>query len=253
MLNGVFPVFAKGRVLKKESIEYLRDFPYELASLAYEKYSDGVLSGFSASVKDGRLFVSKGAVKYKNNIIAVSENIIEIAETDYERFLYIKLITGELRETPDYKICPVEIKTDASGGLLENEIELGRFCLNPGAVLRCEYDSFSDLRTPENTLDVTRVYYAGIGGPTLHPAILKEYARAWAGFPAEPADLIFVMMCLNSDVIHRPSIEYYISAKTGGGCKEYRLPELYLKLEELLPQSERKRSADKPRGRIIIE
>lgn len=251
MLNGISPIFTKGRVLKKESIEYLRDFPYDLASLAFENYSDGVLFGFSVSFKDGQVFISKGAVKYKDNIIVVSENVIEI--TEYGKFLYIKLIIGECQETADYKSCSIEIKIDRNKPLYENEMELGRFCLNPGATLRCKHDSFSDLRTIENTLDVTHVYYAGIGKPTLHPIILKEYARAWIGFPVETVDLTFVIMCLNTSVIQRDSIQYYISAKNGGNYKEYELPELYLKLEEILPQNERKDNTKKPRGRIIID
>jgi len=247
MRNGIFPVFAKGRVLKKESIEYLRDFPHDLASLARVDYSDGILFGFSVSFKDGYIFVSKGALKYQGNIIIVQETIVPI--TEYGSFLYIKLVIGKCSETEDYKTCPIEIKIDENELSEENAIELGRFCLNPGAVLRCKYDSFNDLRTPENTLDITRVSYAGYGTATLHPIVLKEYARALMATSTETADFAFALMCINSDVIHKNSIQWYIAKKNDSPHEDYTVSELYEKLVDMLPKHGRKNKPERSRGK----
>lgn len=247
MHNGIFPIFTKGRVLKKESIEYLRDFPYDLASLACVDYSDGIISGFSVCSKDEYIHLSKGALKYHGDIVIVPDNEVKII--GYEQPLYIKLVIGKCQLTEDYKIRHIEIKIDKIDSLAENEIELGRFCLNRGAVLRCEYDSFSDLRTPENTLDITHVRFAGIGAATLHPRVLKEYARAMIANPFDTVDFTFAMMCLNAGILNKSSIEWYIAQKTGSSYKEYTIEELYEKLMSLLPQHSRRNNQNRPRGR----
>jgi len=248
MRNGFFPLFTKGRVLKKESVEYLRDFPYDLVSLAHDGYSDGILSGFSIRSSDDEscIQISKGALKYQGDIIVVPGNTFEM--TEYGEFLYAKLVLGKCRETVDKKIRPIEMKIGRSGAKEDNEIELGRFCLNIGAILRCEYDSFSDLRTPENTLDITRVPYAGYEAPTLHPRVIKEYAQAVLAYSQEPADTAFALMCLNASVVHKSSIQWHIAKKTDRRYEEYTLATLYEKLEELLPQSGIKKR-ERPRGR----
>lgn len=247
MRNGIFPIFTKGRVVKKESIEYLRDFPYDLVSLAYGAHSDGIIFGFSVRYKDKSILISKGVLRYQGDIIIVPENSIVI--TEYEQLLYIKLVLGESRVTEDYKIRHIETRIDRNKPLNANEIELGRFCLSVGAVLRCDYDSFNDLHTPENTLDITHVSYAGIGAVTLHPRVLKEFANALMLNSTEAIDINFALMCLNSGIIHKCSIQWYIAKKNNVEYEDYTLPELYKKLAEILPQNERKEKPAKPRGR----
>jgi len=253
MRNGFFPLFTKGRVLKKESVEYLRDFPYDLATLAYEGYSDGILSGFSIKSSDdkGCIHVSKGALKYQGDIIMAPDSAIEI--TEYGVLLYIVLSIGKCRETPDHKVRTMELKAVRGESRADNEIELGRFCINSGAALRSEYDSFSDLRTPENTLDITRVPYAGYGAPTLHPRVLKTFAQAVLAYSQEPDDLAFAIMCLNAGVVHKNSIQWHIAKKADSPYEEYSLDALYEKLEELLPQGGiKRREKQRGRGPVIV-
>jgi hypothetical protein len=245
MRNGIFPVFTKGRVLKKESVEYLRDFPYDLASLAFEGYSDGIIFGFSVTFKNGCILVSKGALKYQEDIIIVPGSDIAIPE--YGVFLYVKLIVGGLSETEDYKIRHMGISIDSRKPSGENEMELGRFCLNAGAVLRCKYDSFSDLRTLENTLDITRVSFAGVDAPTLHPVVLKEFARALMLGSSDTTDTAFALMCINASVVQKECIQWYLAKKNNCAYEEYSLSELYDKLAETLPKTSVKSKAERPR------
>ena len=245
MRNGIFPIFTKGRVVKKESLEYLRDFPYDLATMVHEGYSDGVLCGFKVSLTGANLLISQGALKYQGNIIIVNESTIQLSE--YGKLLFIKLAIGNCRDTDDYKICRIEINVDQQEQRQENELELGRFCLESGAKLRCEYDSFSDLRTAENTLDLTRVTYAGRGEPTLHPRVLKEFAQALMTSSQEATDTAFGLLCLNAQIVHKKSIEWYLAKKNHSEYKEYSIAQLYDKLAEILPG--KKHRPEKPRGR----
>jgi len=253
MRDGFFPLFTKGRVLKKESVEYLRDFPNDLVSLACEEYSDGILFGFTVGSSGDRdsINISKGALKYHGDIIIVPENTFGM--TEYGDFLFAKLVIGKRSETQDKIIRPMELRISRSEAKAENELELGRFCLNSGAALRSEYDSFSDMRTPENTLDITRVPYAGYGAPTLHPRVMKEYAGAVLAYSQEPADTAFALLCLNTGVVHKSCIQWHIAKKTDKRYEEYTLTTLYEKLEELLPQhGVKKRERQRGRGPSIV-
>ena len=243
MRNGIFPIFAKGRVLKKESIEYLRDFPNDLVSLAHAEYSDGVIFGFSISYADGQVLVSKGALKFRGEIIVLDENSIPIPE--FEQQLFIKLHIGKIRETEDYIACPIEMIMNRIKPLQDSEIELGRFYLNPGAILRCKHDSFRDLHTPENTLDITNVPYAGIGSATMHPIALREYARSLLFESSDAADIAFALMCLNGGVVQKSCIQWHIAKKSNKQYSEYTLATIYDKLSEML--SARRGKPAKPR------
>ena len=236
MLSGYYPVFTKGRVLKKESVEFLRDFPYELASLACEGRSDGMLCGFKVRLEDGRIHVGKGAIKHRGAIVLVDESATDMEE--YGQLLYIRLYVGQCRETEDYRLCPTQTNIDKRGIAGDNEVELGRFCLSKGAELRTKYDSFGDMRTPENTLDITRVAFSGMDEPTLHPAVLKEYAKAL--LQTCPGDdglgASFALMCLGAPVVHKCAIQWYVAKKNHAEYKDYMLPALYDKLLEMLPE-----------------
>jgi hypothetical protein len=52
--------------------------------------------------------------------------------------------------------------------LKEDELELGRFKLREGAVLRSDYTDFFDLITEYNTINVINVEYAGIKESTMN-------------------------------------------------------------------------------------
>ena len=247
MLSGFYPYFSKGRVLKKENVEYLRDFPYELALMAYEHYSDGVLYGFNVSHEGDDIRIGNGALIHKGGIIMVNKSTVTIEE--YGQTLNIRLYVGKSRETEDYKLCPTEINIDKRVMISENEIELGSFCLNKGAELRTKYDSFDDMRTPENTLDITRVAYAGEGAPTLHPTVMKEFAKEVLARSKDEFDVSFALMCLNSGIVSKSVIQYYIAKKNNADYTDYMLQMLYDKLYDILPEygqkNTRKRAVNK--------
>jgi hypothetical protein len=203
------------------------------------------LFGFDISYADESLHISKGALKYGGNIVVVTGIALKIA--DYDQQLYIRLSIGKRRETDDYIMCPIEVRTGRDRPTIANEIELGRFNLNPGAILRCKYDSFADMRTRENTLDITQVPYAGIESPTLHPAVIQEYARSLLKFSADPNDAAFAMICLNGGAVQKNVIQWHIAKKSNKPYAELSISGLYDKLLEMLPESDRRGRAVKPR------
>lgn len=234
MYNSNFPLFTKGRVVKKESLEYLRDFPYDFLSLAMEEYSDGIISGFHVCVKDGYMIISKGALKHKGQILVLPENKAPFG--DFKRNLCVKMVIHEAAASADFVTCPIEIRVDEAEPDAANEVELGRFYLEEGAHLRCEYDSFADFRTHVNTLNILNVHYAGFSAPTFHTIIMREYGRALLTGTASDTDVSFALMCLNNRVVHKEAIQWHVALKSGKPYADYTLTELYQKLSTTLQQ-----------------
>jgi len=253
MYNNNFPLFIKGKVVKKEALEGLRDFPHTFVSIAFDNLSDGIVFGFSIFFDKDKntITVSRGALKFRGHIIIVHEN--ELSINKYGTLLYIKLIVGDYCEKDGFEFYPIEMKINDED-FKENELEIGRFILNKSAVLRCDYDFFSDLRTSINTLDITRCSSAGNDVATLHPNVLKVFAKTLLNNSSDAADISFALLCINSSIIHKNSIEWYIAKKIGGEYREYTLDDLYKKLEEILSYNFKKvessTSINKNRPRI---
>ena len=45
MFKNIYPLFERKRLLKKEMLENLRDYPRNIFQILYQSYSDGILSG----------------------------------------------------------------------------------------------------------------------------------------------------------------------------------------------------------------
>lgn len=233
------PIFTKGRIVKQESLECLNHFPKAMAAFGYDSYSDGILFGFSMDYKEGSLTVLSGACVYQGEILLVEKE--ELPFCEYDMPVRIKLVFSEKEMTEDFEIRRIEIKVDRSMDLAENEMELGRFCLAKGAILRQEYQTLEDCRTPYNTLDVTHVLYAGVKEPTLAPVILKLYGKlVLESNMASELDYGFAFTCMNSKRIERETIVTYLSCSLKEPCEEmtnYGLYERLVKLLELRAKS----------------
>jgi hypothetical protein len=234
MHNGLFPIFIKGRTVKKEALEYMRDFPLDFASAAFSDHSNGILFGFTISYSDDKIIISKGTCKYQNEIIVIPEVALPVYE--YGQLLYINLEIGQLEESADYDTRHIGVKLTKHKPSKMNELELGRFSLNQRAKLRCKHDSFRDLQTLENTLNIIHVPYASVGGHTLNPVIIRKFADELLVRSSDAVDVNFALMCLNGNTVHRSSIQWFIAKKTGGSYEEYDILTMYEKLNFILGQ-----------------
>lgn len=51
-MENRYPLFAGGRILKKEALWDLRDYAYGSMQLYYMDYTDGIVRGFDIHVED---------------------------------------------------------------------------------------------------------------------------------------------------------------------------------------------------------
>lgn len=249
MQNFAEPLFSKGRVLKKESLEALRDFPGRLAKLGLADWRDGILYGFEISYEQGKgtnavvgakkakeakevaggmIEVCAGAVWYQGQVVLTETQRIPFRA--YEQQITVCLRLYPVAATEDFSIRPLELRLK-NGEPGSGELELGRFRLSEGARLRKDYKDLRDCRTAYNTLDITQVPYAGAGGITVSPELLRIFARlVLEHTDALELDVQFAFLCLNHPPVSRECLLRYLSRRMGEPYRELTHSEIYERL-----------------------
>lgn len=200
MISYRYPIFEKGRVLKVDMLNSLRDFPFDLAQTRYCQYSDGILCGFDVSSESDMVFISKGIVKYKGRLYILKEDM-ELRCEVLGKDLILKIKFHDYDEVEkDFYSYPTEVIFDTSLQLDENDIEICRFDLRFGARLRSDYIDLYDMTTKYDTVNIIHAPFSGYLNPTLSPKITRFFAQEILKFDIkDPFDINFCMTCLNSD------------------------------------------------------
>ena len=168
------PVFAGRRILKKESLWDIRDYTYAGWQLYYAEYTDGLLKGCDIRAEDGQLVIGKGMLKFQDFIYLMMEE----ERVDYQpknRWQVLKAEFSEDETNLDYKAYWVKFFLDEEMELGENQIEMCRFYLREGAVLRDSYKNFADRSTKYDTINLIYATVAGVGEKTLHPVVVRQF------------------------------------------------------------------------------
>lgn len=253
----VYPNFAKGRILKIEMLENLRDFGRDTLEVLTENLSDGIVKGFNANVSKDIITFSKGIVKYKGRIYLINENLsIYYKATDVD--VLIKLVFLEESSEIDYKIQYVSLVLDADTKIKDNEIELGRFKLKVGAYLRTEYKDLDDYTTEYNTINLINVKYANVDEYTLTPKFINSYGLEILKTKTNNIwDITFATNCINIKNISRSLIISYINVKLNEENEDLTNNEIHKKLIIILKrvreENKYERTIIKNRKTIIVD
>lgn len=219
MFINVSPKFEKGRILKTAMLESLRDFPRDLANITYQGYSNGIITGVDISVREDMLIVYPGMIKHDGTLYILKEQI----QVPYEatgRLSVLKVVIKPIASSADYEQATGEIVLDETT-CCEQEIELARFKLKAGAVLRSSYLNFADMATEYNTLNFIYTMYAGHEKPTLTPRVCQAFARELLDAGGEnPLDQNFAFMCLNQERMEHEVIQRYLTLRFGMQVRE---------------------------------
>ncbi len=238
MFKNIYPLFERKRLLKKEMLENLRDYPRTIFQILYQDYSDGVLSGCGLRVADDGLVIEPGIIYYRKTPY-ILEQERKIAYNPTGEFAYLKLrclerVAGVEQDEYLSQICLDQTAPDK-----EHEIELARFKLQKGARLRNEYTGFFDFDTEFDTINRIHVPYAAPGRSSISPEILKAYARELMQYSAENAqDYSFCMSCIERrDTLPYEAIEAYLNIRTQSSKTNYTNGEIYRLLKGILAES----------------
>lgn len=168
------PVFVHKNILKKDMLEELRDYPLIISRMMLEDCGNGVLKGTGITWEDQVLRVHPGLILFGGNIYRMEEEC-SLMCPPVDQLTYIKV-----------RFVTMDFEKDRIGGLgdvyiderppEDGEVELGRFRLQEGARLRCEYESFEDYQTEFDTVNRIYMPYVCPGGTGLWPKLLMEFA-----------------------------------------------------------------------------
>ncbi|MEC1180050.1 DNA and RNA helicase [Metasolibacillus meyeri] len=211
MVTNIYPHFQKGRILKREMLENLRDYPRDIANLYFEDYSNGIIAGLDITVDGTNLIVARGIAKQQGYIYTLTaEYTLSYAATERETVLLLQFDAPQ--PEPDFTQYTAQLILADATTALDNTLELARFKLKAGAILRTGYTDFADLATEYNTLNYLHCQYAGQQVSTYHPILLKTYARELLkNRTTNPYDIAFALQCLNQERIEREVVDWYIS------------------------------------------
>lgn len=236
MIGLKIPVFEKGNVLTKELLDSMKAYAVDAIQLSYQDYGNGIISGCEITITDNILTIHKGLVNYQGNICFITENIdLQYQPTD--KWNTVKLVFGELSK--DFMFITMEMYAEISERT-EHEasaLELARFRLQKGAVLRTEHRNFLDYETEYDTLSMIEAEYAGYKESTICPELLYQFAEeAKEGDLSNGMDTAFLLQIWNmkGQSLNRKVIENYIAIRLGKTLKHMSNREIYESLAEIL-------------------
>ncbi len=232
-MENRYPLFAGGRILKKEALWDLRDYAYESWQLYYADYTDGVIRGCRIRVEGTNLVIGKGIIKCGDFIYLLKEEA-EVPFTAENKLVALKSEFEEKAGSPDYLAYDVKFFLDDVVERKKNQIELCRFHLRTGSVLRDTYKNFYDMRTEYDTVNLLHATVAGRGGERIHPAVLLRFAEEMQKNDTKNVkDVAFFYHILQQNgEIEQKVVNNYLGVKTVEGSFQETEDERYFTMLE---------------------
>jgi hypothetical protein len=261
VFTNIFPKFGKGRILKTEMLENLRDFPREFADIFFQNFSDGVLTGAELVVNQNTITITRGIIKHRNKLYLLKEDH-SIAYSQTNKEMLIKIRFSPEIDSVDFYLNQSLIVLDENPVVAGNELELGRFKLQEGAQLRSDYVDFYDFGTEFNTINIIHLPFAGRRESTMNPLVMEYFAKVLLANRTEnPLDTSFAIQCLNHERVERDLIIFYLSGRLGIPYRIYGNEEIYKYLSLIIRETDGgpRRSGGEPRqplnrpGRIMVD
>ena len=164
----------------------------------YMDYMDGLLKGCAIKAQSGMLTIGKGMLKFHGFIYLMQEEE-KVPYRAADGWQCLKAEFMEDESSLDDKVYQGRFFLDNETGLKENQMEMCRFYLREGSVLRDSYKDFADMATEYDMLYLCNAAVAGIGEGRFHPGILKQFAKElWVQKGKEGADIALCYEIWNS-------------------------------------------------------
>lgn len=214
-MENRFPLFTGRRILKKESLWDVRDYAYAGWQLYYADHTDGLLNGCTIRAEDGRLVIGKGMIKFHGFVYLMQEEE-GVPYRPKNEWQILKAEFSEDETNLDHKEYRGRFFLDRDAQLKENQIELCRFYLREGSMLRDSCKNFFDMSTEYDTVNLIHATVAGVGEQTLHPALLRQFGEdLWSVREKDQFDFSICNLIWNTHgKLERRVIAAYLSCKT---------------------------------------
>lgn len=258
MTGYKIPIFQRGGLLTQEMLDVMKQYMTGIAVCSYEGYSDGILSGMQIKVSEGIITIGRGLIKYGDALLVMQE-CVTVPIPEHNELQLVKLCIHDKEIGAEFETIEMDIVVDNRIEKKRNEIEICRMHLQHGARLRSDYESFQDMNTTYDTIQVIDADWAAYKRAGIHPQVLEQFAKEAGKIQRkEAADICFLQQIFGTGGYSCPRdlIEFYLSEKLGKKQDEYTNQELYQGLCNVLQQlktGDRVRERPKGTRRMIVD
>ena len=207
-----YPQLERLHILRTETLVSMRDRAFETLPLYLENFGDGIVSGCRPVTTKDSITLGAGIILYNKFLYLIQEPMsVDYSPTD--ELAIMKMIFAPEILTENFLQRSVKLELTHDLELADNEMELCRFKLKKGAILRTNYTDFFDRTTEFDTINTVNVPYAAPNGQTLSPDITKHFAESARNFDLEPEDFNFCMLALSGKTVSAEQIAFYIERR----------------------------------------
>ncbi len=239
MAGFKIPIFESGTVLTQEMLETMKMYAIDLGTLEYAGYSDGIISGCEVTMIGNLLYVSRGIVMYAGNLYFLPKEMKVVINPGND-WQILRLQIGSMSRDKNFMIGELQLELTSEITSAPNKIEICRFRLQNGAILRNQYRDFQDLNTEFDTINEIYAQWSGYQTQSISSRVLMEFVKeARKKNLQNQIDIMFIqqIMNLNGKTMNRDAILFYISSRMGRPYKEMNNMEIYRALCEILRTS----------------
>lgn len=194
------PIFTKGRILKIEMLERLRDYPIDVTEAIFAGLSDGIITGCYPLIRETELEIQPGLLKKDGRIYCLNEPMT-VSYTGSEKDTMLKLEVKSLPAEEDFEAVEFHCFLTDQFTLSADELELARFKLKPGAYLRDDYEDMEDFATVYNTVNLIHRQHAATGGASLCPRVVQYFVRELMKYESQhPHDIALYYQVIDKEL-----------------------------------------------------
>lgn len=204
-----YPQLERLHILRTEALCSIRDRAFDGLQLFFKNHCDGIVSGCALHTTKDTITLGAGIILH-NNFLYLIKNEMSVTYSPTEKYIMLKMIFEPEILNENFLQRDVKIILSEDMNLSDNEMELCRFKLKKGAILRTNYTDFFDRATEFDTVNVINVPYSSTGKSTLSPEITFAFAQEARNFFLEPEDFNFCQIALSRKIISAEQISFYI-------------------------------------------
>ena len=246
-----YPILEEMNILRTEALKSIRDRAFDILPLYLSDYSDGIVSGCKFRAVKNYLEVSSGIVKHNGYIYMLNEPMrVNYEPTEEYALLKLKFEAETNEENILYRRISTLISPNTQ--IESDEMEICRFKLKLGAILRTKYVDFMDYMTEFDTVNLIFAPAAARGGSSILPEITAAWATEAKNYDLNEIDREFCFKALSKKVLTREEISFYIAWRLEIPFEDWDNLALYEKLCQILKDIKSKgerRCKNNSRGR----
>ena len=251
-----YPQLERLHILRTEALCSIRDRAFETLPLYLNSYSDGIVSGCQLITNRDSITLREGIIRHDNFLYLITEPM-SIAYEPTNELMLLKIIFNPPLETENFIERGVELELSTNVEISDSEMELCRFKLKKGAVLRFKYTDFFDRATEFDTINIISCPYSSIGASTISPDITTAFALACVDYELDPIDYQFCLAALSGTIMTAEQLKFYISHRLNIESENWSNAQIYdylcLILEDITEGSKRIiKGANRRRREVFI-